>query len=89
MVDKSNPIFREAIWTVYQKRCFYNREFIYEPYDLLAGEIKEIWRFVHFISQELPEPVLPENQLVQTVLNLKQDIDRLKLSHPEEEKEAG
>ena len=62
---------------------------LYEPYDLLAGEIKEIWRFVHFISQELPEPVLPENQLVRTVLNLKQDLDRLKLSHPGEEKGAG
>ena len=33
MVNKNNPIFREAIWEVYQKRCFYNRELIQNNYD--------------------------------------------------------
>ena len=56
---------------------------IYEPYEIHINEIREIWKFVHFISHEIPEPVIPENQLVRTVASLKQDLDRLKLSIPE------
>lgn len=52
---------------------------LYEPYEINVNEIREIWKFIHFISQEIPEPVIPENQLVRTVANLKQDIERLKL----------
>ena len=55
---------------------------LYEPYEINVSEIREIWKFVHFISHEIPEPVIPENQLVRTVASLKQDLDRLKLSMP-------
>ena len=55
---------------------------LYEPYEINANEIREIWKFTHFISHEIPEPVIPENQLVRTVASLKQDLDRLKLSIP-------
>jgi transcriptional regulator with XRE-family HTH domain len=51
----------------------------YEPYEIHVSQIREIWKFIHFISQEIPEPAIPENQLVRTVANLKQDIERLKL----------
>ena len=51
---------------------------LYEPYEININEIREIWRFVHFISHEIPEPIIPENQLVRTVAHLKQDLDRLK-----------
>ncbi|MCK5135503.1 MAG: helix-turn-helix domain-containing protein [Bacteroidales bacterium] len=57
---------------------------LYEPYEINVNEIREIWKFVHFISHEIPEPVIPENQLVRTVVSLKQDLDRLKLSMPGE-----
>jgi transcriptional regulator with XRE-family HTH domain len=52
---------------------------LYEPYEINVQEIREIWKFVHFISHEIPEPVIPENQLVRTVASLKQDLDRLKM----------
>lgn len=41
---------------------------------------REIWRFVHYISDELPEPVLPEKQLLRTVATMKQDLYQLKES---------
>jgi transcriptional regulator with XRE-family HTH domain len=62
----------------------------YEPYEINVGGIREIWKFIHFISHEIPEPVLPENQLIRTVARLKQDMERMKLissnqnHHPEE-----
>jgi hypothetical protein len=62
------------------KVVLYSLNPLYEPYQISLGEIREIWRFVHFISHEIPEPILPENHLVRTVATLKQDLDRLKTS---------
>ena len=52
---------------------------LYEPFDVSVSEIKEVWKFVHFISSELPEPILPQEELLKTVANLKSDMDRMKL----------
>ena len=62
------------------KVILYSLNPLYEPYEIHVSEIREIWRFVHFISHEIPDPVLPENQLVRTVAVLKQDLDRIKLN---------
>jgi transcriptional regulator with XRE-family HTH domain len=65
------------------KLILYSLNPLYEPYEIITGQIREIWKFVHFISHEIPEPVIPENQLVRTVAGLKQDLDRLKKKFPE------
>ncbi|MEX0981796.1 MAG: LexA family transcriptional regulator [Bacteroidales bacterium] len=67
-----NKIREEGILTLYSLNP------LYEPFDVKVTDIKEVWKFVHFISQELPEPVLPENELVRTVAGLKQDMQRIK-----------
>jgi len=60
------------------KVILYSLNPLYEPYEIHVSEIREIWKFIHFISHEIPEPVIPENQLVRTVAGLKQDMERLK-----------
>jgi hypothetical protein len=62
------------------KVIMYSLNPLYEPYEIHVHEIREIWKFVHFISHEIPEPVIPENHLVRTVAGLKQDLDRIKLN---------
>ncbi len=51
---------------------------LYEPFDVDVKEIKEVWRFVHFISSEIPEPVMPHDELVKTVAVLKHEVDNIK-----------
>jgi len=51
---------------------------IYEPYEVNINEVKEIWKFVNYISNELPEPVLPEKQLYKAVATMKNDLERIK-----------
>jgi transcriptional regulator with XRE-family HTH domain len=51
---------------------------LYEPYDIPVSEIKEVWKFVHYISVELPEPALPQEELLKTVASLKEDMHRVK-----------
>lgn len=60
------------------KFTLYSLNPMYEPFDVKVSDIREIWRFIHFISQEIPEPVLPENELVRTVASLKQEMQQVK-----------
>jgi transcriptional regulator with XRE-family HTH domain len=53
---------------------------LYEPYEVHISDVREIWKFVNYISDELPEPVLPEKQLLRTVASMKQDLYQLKKS---------
>jgi transcriptional regulator with XRE-family HTH domain len=53
---------------------------LYEPYEVHINDVREIWKFVHYISDELPEPVLPEKKLLRTVATMKQDLYQLKKS---------
>jgi transcriptional regulator with XRE-family HTH domain len=61
-----------------QKLTLYSLNPVYEPFDVQVNEIKEVWRFVNYISAEIPEPVLPEDELIKTIANLKQDMALLK-----------
>jgi transcriptional regulator with XRE-family HTH domain len=51
---------------------------IYEPFDVHINEIKEIWKFVNYISSEIPDPMIPSGELIKTVAGLKRDLNMLK-----------
>lgn len=50
----------------------------YQSYDIPADEIKEIWKFRHFISHELPEPEIPRGKIIQRITQLQEEIAKLK-----------
>jgi transcriptional regulator with XRE-family HTH domain len=60
------------------KLVLYSLNPLYEPYEVKINEVKEIWKFVNYISNELPDPVIPEKQLIRTVAGMKHDLERLK-----------
>ena len=60
------------------KLVLYSLNPLYEPYEVHISEVKEVWRFINYISNELPDPVIPEKQLIQTVAGMKHDLERLK-----------
>ena len=51
---------------------------IYEAYSIPADEIKEIWKFRNFISNELPEPEIPKNKILKKINALQKEISDLK-----------
>lgn len=51
---------------------------LYEPYKLAVNQVKEIWKFVNYISPEIPEPRLPKDDLITTVAALKHDVNKIK-----------
>lgn len=60
------------------KLVLYSLNPVYEPYEVHVNEIKEIWKFVNYISSELPDPVLPEKQLIKSIAVMKDDLERIK-----------
>ena len=51
---------------------------LYESYNIDIKNVREVWKFVHYISSALPEPNLPREELALTVASLKKDMDKLK-----------
>lgn len=50
----------------------------YEPYDIDIKDVREVWKFVHYIANEMPEPNMRNEDLAATVASLKKDMERLK-----------
>jgi transcriptional regulator with XRE-family HTH domain len=51
---------------------------IYKPYELAVNEIREIWRFIHYISDELPSGEISSAQMANTLNQLKEDMALIK-----------
>ena len=61
------------------KILLYSLNPIYEPYEIQISEVKEIWKFINYLSSELPEPSLPEDHLLSIVSKLKRNVEKLNL----------
>jgi hypothetical protein len=42
------------------------------------SDIKEVWRFVNYISSEIPDPMIPNDNLLKTVAGLRRDMNWVK-----------
>jgi transcriptional regulator with XRE-family HTH domain len=51
---------------------------IYEPFDVKVSEIREIWKFVNYISSELPEPNTYNETLATKINLLQNDVEQMK-----------
>jgi len=52
----------------------------YEPFEILAKDIREIWQFVNFISSEIPgNDMVIQSQLIKTVQAMKQEIKAIQV----------
>ena len=61
-----------------EKLRLYSLNPIYEPYEVDIREVREVWKFTHYISNEIPDPVMPGDELVKTVNKLKFEVNFLK-----------
>lgn len=60
------------------KLTLYSLNPVYKPYDVHVSQIKEVWQFVHYISSELPDPLVPKDEVMQMLESIKKDIELLK-----------
>jgi transcriptional regulator with XRE-family HTH domain len=63
-----NLIRSEGILRLYSLNPYY------DPYDLQTGDIREIWRFINFISTELPSTETPDETTRKALAGLKNEL---------------
>ena len=51
---------------------------VYEPYLVKINDILEVWKFVNYISNDLPDVKIPENDLVKSVKEMQNEVHKLK-----------
>jgi transcriptional regulator with XRE-family HTH domain len=51
---------------------------VYKPYDVNVADVREVWRFKNFISEEIPGEGASQQSLARMVMELKQDVEQLK-----------
>lgn len=52
---------------------------LYDPYEINVKDIREVWKFVHFVSSEIPGPNLPKDELTRTVISIQRDIKDIQM----------
>lgn len=50
---------------------------LYKNYELEISDLKEVWHFVHYISDEIPEPQLSKDGLMSGFLALQEQMDKV------------
>jgi len=50
----------------------------YKPYEINITDVKEIWKFTNCISNEIPEPNLTQDELLETMDTLRKDVSAIR-----------
>lgn len=50
----------------------------YVPYFVAASEVTEIWKFTHYISQEMPLATISQGDIIASISQLRKDIYKIK-----------
>ncbi len=74
------------VFKVIENRIRQNRKLIlhslnplYEPYELPVNEVKEVWKFVNYISSEVPPPNKEKELLADEVEQLKKQVQAIQM----------
>ncbi len=51
----------------------------YDPFDLGVNQVKEIWKFVNYISSQVPEPNKEKDQMAEELLLLKKQVQAIQM----------
>ena len=73
------------VFKVVYKRLEDNQSFqlcstnpLYEPYEVHANDIVEMWKFVNYIAFDMPTAEFTESELTKAILDLQSDVKHLK-----------
>ena len=73
-------VFKVAFNAIKSKRKLLLKSLnpVYKPYEINIGDVKEVWKFTNYISNEIPQPDLSKEDLVNTVYQLSKDVKEIK-----------
>lgn len=62
----------------HKKLGLYSLNKYYSPYSVDASDIREIWKFVHYISDKVPDVINPELEIHKELVNLRNEVSEIK-----------
>lgn len=51
---------------------------LYKPYEISVKDLREVWKFVNYISPQLPETRPMENELLDSLSEIKEEVKNIK-----------
>ena len=51
---------------------------LYKPYTVSSDNLREIWRFVHYISSDMPEENINMHNIAHNIASLQKDVESIK-----------
>jgi len=61
------------------KLGLYSLNTTYEPYDIEVKDVKEVWKFINYISSEMPDKNIEKDDLVDEVKALRQEVKAIQM----------
>lgn len=76
-------VFKLLINQIKTKRSFLLKSLnsIYEPYEVTVADIFEIWQFVNYISDEIPQAEIPMQEMSRSLYEIKTELKKLAQKH--------
>ncbi|HRZ77714.1 MAG TPA: helix-turn-helix domain-containing protein [Bacteroidales bacterium] len=73
-------VFKVAENRIREDGCLvlYSLNPLYEPFEVPVKDIREVWRFVHYISSEMPAGNVPRDEIGQAVAELRRDLSLIR-----------
>ena len=56
------------------KLGLYSLNTLYEPFDIEIKDVKEVWKFINYISSEMPDKNIEKDELVEEVRALRKEV---------------
>ncbi|MFW5707587.1 MAG: XRE family transcriptional regulator [Bacteroidota bacterium] len=56
----------------------YSLNTLYKPYEVGVSDVREVWRFRNFISEDIPADMPATQSLTRMVMDLRRDVDEIK-----------
>lgn len=73
-------VFKVAENRIREAACLilYSLNPLYDPFEVPVKEIREVWRFVHYISNQMPEGNVPRDDIGKAVAELRRDVSLIR-----------
>lgn len=81
VVTKNDGIVFKVVHNLLEsEQCFQlcSTNTFYQPYQVHVNDIIEIWKFVNYISPELPDVQIDDKEIARSLKQLQQDVHELK-----------
>jgi transcriptional regulator with XRE-family HTH domain len=80
LTEDDGVVFKVAYNYIKKKKCLslHSLNPSYDPYDVPASEIKEVWKFCNYLSSEIPDKYWEKDRILKKIEKMEADMKAIK-----------